>query len=124
MAYVPEMRYEPEMGKSIFKKIGKAISRVGKVVTQVASVVPLPQTQAISAVTGGLSKAKKVGGMIKSVKKGSKKTPTQVTTEQTIETPEKITSSEGKIFGLDKKVVMIGGGAVGLVLLLTLIRRK
>jgi hypothetical protein len=124
MAYVPEMRYEPEMGKSIFKKIGKAISGVANVVSKVTSVVPLPQTQAVNAVSGALSKVKKVGGAIKSATKGSKKTPTQITTEQTTETPEEITPSEEKIFGLDKKVVMIGGGAVGLVLLLTLIRKK
>jgi len=120
MAYVPEMSYSPEMGKSIFKKIGKAISDAGKVVSKVASVVPLPQTQAISAISKVASKAKAVSSAVKSSKSKKDTTPVSDTSNTSVE-PEQ--TSDNKILGLDKKVVLIGGGAVGLVLLLVILKK-
>jgi hypothetical protein len=112
MAYVPEMNYSPEenytaeMGglfKSL-KKIAKSIA------PNIISAVPLPQTQALNA----LSKIK--------IKTGKKSSPQEVSPQPTIEPTE--TSGDNKIFGLDKKIIFISGGAVGLILLLTLMKKK
>jgi hypothetical protein len=116
MAYVPEMSYSPEMGKSIFKKIGEVVSKVAPV----ASVVPLPQTQAISAVSKVASKAKAVSSAVKSSKSKKATTPASDTSNDWVEPAE---TSDNKILGLDKKVVLIGGGAVGLVLLLVILKK-
>jgi hypothetical protein len=116
MAYVPEMNYTPDMGikirvgKKFFKKIGQVAKQVAK---QVVKVAPLPQAQAINAISNIKIKTKKTSSQ-----------PTiqpQPTTEPT--QPTEITS-ENKIFGVDKKVVLIGGGAVGLIMILMLMRKK
>jgi hypothetical protein len=128
MAYVPEMSYSPEMGIKV--KVGKKALKktIGKV-NAVASVVPLPQTQAISAVSKVASKAKAVSSAIKSSKndkatnpasKNDKATPASDTSNDWVEPAE---NSDNKILGLDKKIVLIGGGAVGLVLLLVILKK-
>jgi hypothetical protein len=91
-------------------KFGKNfLSKVGNIAK--SAITPLvPQTQLIS----GLSNIK--------IKAGKKTTqPTQVAPQET--TPQE-TTGEKKIFGLNKKVVLIGGGVVGVILVLSLIRKK
>jgi len=108
MAYVPEMNYTPEMGLKI--RFGKNfLNKIGSITK--SAITPLvPQTQVVNA----LSKTK--------IKTGKKTiTPKETIPQQTI--PQE-TTSEKKIFGLDKKVVLIGGGVVGAVLLLTLMKKK
>jgi hypothetical protein len=112
MAYVPEMGVKVKFGKKFIKK---TIGKVGAT----ASVVPLPQTQAISAVSKIASKAKAVSSALKS-SKSSTPTPATDNSNAIVEPSQ---SSDNKIFGLDKKVVFIGGGAVGLVLLLVILKK-
>ena len=95
MAYVPEMKYSPEMGKLKIKVGKKVFKKIAGAVSKVASVVPLPQTQLVSAVT-------KVASKVKSVTKGSKKSPTEeITTNTVMPTPQDIIPSDKKILGLE-----------------------
>jgi hypothetical protein len=119
MAYVPAMNYSPDLGIKV-KVSKKAIKKsIGKVIAT-ASVVPLPQTQAVSAVSKVASKAKAVSSAIKSSKSNKDTTPASDTSNDLVE-PEQ--TSDNKILGLNKKVVLIGGGAVGLVLLLVILKK-
>ena len=109
MAYVPDMNYSPEMGIKI--KFGKDfLSKVGDIAK--SAITPLvPQTQLVSA----LSQVK--------IKAGKKTTKPQTTIPQeTI--PTETTSEEKKIFGLDKKVVLIGGGVIGAIIFISLMKKK
>jgi hypothetical protein len=108
MAYVPDMNYSPEMGIKI--KFGKNfLSKIGDIAK--SAVAPLvPQTQVVNA----LSNVK--------IKTGKKTTKPQ-TTEPQETTPQEITE-EKKIFGLNKKVVLIGGGVIGAIILFSLMKKK
>jgi hypothetical protein len=115
MAYVPNMSYSPEMGFKI--KFGKNfLQKIGVV----ASAIPLPQTQAVGAVSNIVSKAKAVSSAIKSSKSSMSNSDTD-NSDTSVEPSE---GSNKKFFGLNKKLALIGGGAVGLVLLLIILKKK
>jgi hypothetical protein len=123
MAYVPEMSYSPEMGIKIKfgkKYIKKTIGKIGASV----SVAPLPQTQAVGAISRVASKVKSVSSKVQAVSSALKSSNSSMPTTASDSLIEPSQSSNNKIFGLDKKVVFIGGGAVGLVLLLVILKRK
>jgi hypothetical protein len=106
MAYVPDMNYSPDMGLKI--KFGKNfLSKVGNIAK--SAITPLvPQTKIVSALSD-----------IKTRKKTTQPTKTE---PQEI-TPQE-TTEEKKIFGLNKKVVLIGGGVVGVIILFSLMKKK
>jgi hypothetical protein len=109
MAYVPEMNYTPDMGIKV--RFGKKFwKNVGNIVK-----TAVPQTQVVNA----LSKVK-----IKIGKKKISPQPTQTQPQPTQTEPQEITPKEDKIFGLDKKVVLIGGGLIGLFLIFSLKSKK